>query len=327
MSATQRFIRAIFANLGTRTAVPDLTTGDGSLSYEQGYGPDYQRVKTDPLAKNPERDKMNQLFYDLTLNQRQYQLRGFPEYVTAAENGGAAVSYAEGAMVVHTDGAVYVSIVPNNTGDPTDATKWRRAFPRTPIATAAGTVDALTAAGIGEPDITALTDGLTVRVRAAGANTSTAPTFAAGTTAAKTIVKGNGLALVAGDIAGAGHWLTLTYDATQDKWVLQNPAAGVNVLGAGQTVQNVLASRAWSTTYTNTTGRPIFVSAAGSVGTSGAVVQLTVNGVLFPGTSDSVGGNTGYVSGAYAIVPPGGTYSLGVSTGVVGSLYTWSELR
>jgi hypothetical protein len=39
--------------------------------------------------------------------------------------------------------------------------------------------------------------------------------------------------LVAGDIAGAGHWIELQYDSTLDKWALQNPATGVTSSGTG----------------------------------------------------------------------------------------------
>jgi hypothetical protein len=90
-----------------------------------------------------------------------------------------------------------------------------------------GTSDAITAAFC--PVISHLTNALSVFVRATAANTTTTPTFtpANGTLAAKTIVKGAGTALVAGDIAGAGHWIELQYDAAIDKWVLLNPATGV----------------------------------------------------------------------------------------------------
>jgi hypothetical protein len=93
---------------------------------------------------------------------------------------------------------------------------------------AGGTADAIT--GSFTPGITGLASGgLTLYVRAGNANATTTPTFtpAPGVIAAKTIVKGNGLALAPGDIAGAGHWIELQYDLTLDKWVLQNPARGV----------------------------------------------------------------------------------------------------
>lgn len=74
--------------------------------------------------------------------------------------------------------------------------------------------------------------GMVLTVRALAANTSATPTFTPnnGVVAAKTIVKGNNLPLVAGDIAGAGFWAGLRYDLTLDKWVLQNPATGLQPL-------------------------------------------------------------------------------------------------
>ena len=95
------------------------------------------------------------------------------------------------------------------------------------ISAAGGTADAIT--GSYTPGITALTNGMTLYVRASSANATTTPTFtpASGTIPAKTIVKGAGAALAAGDIAGGGHWIELQYDLTLDKWVLLNPATGV----------------------------------------------------------------------------------------------------
>lgn len=89
------------------------------------------------------------------------------------------------------------------------------------VAVAGGTADAITAAFA--PAIAALYHGMTLYVRASAANTTTTPTFAPDGLTAKTIVKGSGSVLVAGDIAGAGHWLVLTYDQTMDKWVIGNP--------------------------------------------------------------------------------------------------------
>jgi hypothetical protein len=96
------------------------------------------------------------------------------------------------------------------------------------VCAAGGTADALT--GAFTPTVAALVDGMRVSVRAGAANATTTPTFAADATGAKTIVKGNNLPLVAGDISGAGHWLELVYDLALVKWVLQNPASGANLL-------------------------------------------------------------------------------------------------
>lgn len=95
------------------------------------------------------------------------------------------------------------------------------------ISAAGGTADAIT--GSYTPGIAALTNGMTLYVRAGFANLTTTPTFspAAGVIAAKTIVKGASSALAVGDIAGSGHWIELQYDQALDKWVLLNPGTGV----------------------------------------------------------------------------------------------------
>lgn len=89
------------------------------------------------------------------------------------------------------------------------------------VAAAGGTADAITATF--SPAVTSLTNGMTLYVRAALANTTSTPTFSPNGLAATTIVRANNQPLVAGDIAGAGHWLELQYDTTLVKWVLQNP--------------------------------------------------------------------------------------------------------
>lgn len=120
------------------------------------------------------------------------------------------------------------------------------------ISAAGGTADAIT--GSFTPGIQALTNGMTLYVRAASANATTTPTFtpASGTIAAKTIVKGAGAALVAGDIAGGGHWIELQYDLTLDKWVLLNPATGVTAASVAS-VQGAFKNLQASATGTNAT--------------------------------------------------------------------------
>ena len=100
-----------------------------------------------------------------------------------------------------------------------------------PTAVAGGTADAITADFT--PNV-ALTNGTTVIVRAGAANATTTPTFAPDGLAAKTIVKGNNLALAAGDIAGSGHWLEMNFDTVLDKWVLQNPYTQVAVASSAE---------------------------------------------------------------------------------------------
>lgn len=92
---------------------------------------------------------------------------------------------------------------------------------------AAGTGDAITASF--EPEIAQPVHNMTVFVRAKQANTSAVPTFKAGNASAIEMVKGNNRPLMVGDIAGEGHWLELRYDDLIRKWVLQNPAKGVDI--------------------------------------------------------------------------------------------------
>ena len=89
-------------------------------------------------------------------------------------------------------------------------------------AVAAGTVDAITATY--SPALLAFTNGIVLRFRPTGVNTSTAPTFSPNGLTAKTIVKGANQPLLAGDIAGVAAWAEVQYDLTLDKWVLINPA-------------------------------------------------------------------------------------------------------
>ena len=118
-------------------------------------------------------------------------------------------------------------------------------------ASATGTSDALI--GAFSPTIAALPSVgvLTVYVRAAYANATTTPTFTpnTGVIAPAVIVKGSGVALSPGDIAGAGHWLELQYDQTFGKWVLLNPANGVVGSNIIQSVTASVAANALTVGY------------------------------------------------------------------------------
>jgi len=104
-------------------------------------------------------------------------------------------------------------------------------------ATAGGTADALTATY--SPAPAALVAGLTLYLRAASANVTTTPQFSPNGLTGKTIVKNNNQALAVGDIAGAGHWLQLVYDATNGVWELMNPATVVGAVQTGGTANGV----------------------------------------------------------------------------------------
>ena len=123
---------------------------------------------------------------------------------------------------------------------------------------------------------------------------------------------------------GGGTWhvrdgsLLLPHSDTFISSVNAIAATAVNgqTLGVGQTWQNMLGSRAAGTTYTNSTGRPIFVSIVAGVPSSSAT--LAINGIVVGTTS------TGTTSQVGGIVPAGGTYVLQSNASV---LPYWAELR
>jgi hypothetical protein len=90
-------------------------------------------------------------------------------------------------------------------------------------------------------------------------------------------------------------------------------------LGYGQIWQVLTGSRAYSTTYYNTTGKPILVSVQGNTG-SVETTTFVVDGVtVCDYLSNTPGGDNPSMQ---IIVPSGSSYS---ATGI--SLRTWSELR
>ena len=118
-----KFFKVPFATSGDKTAVPDAVDANGNVSYTQGYSFDYQRQKTDPAAKNIERDKMNAVFNDITKAIAELQKQGVPDYITSTLNGGMAYSYSINALVRYNN-VLYVSLADANTALPTDTTKW-----------------------------------------------------------------------------------------------------------------------------------------------------------------------------------------------------------
>lgn len=119
---------------------------------------------------------------------------------------------------------------------------------------------------------------------------------------------------------GVGDTVTFV-NYTGTAWM----AMGANALGTGQTYSNVTGSRVLGTTYTNTSGKPIFVIAYITFGGGAGAYNFTVAG-------SAVGTITGsQANGALptigGIVPTGATYSVSFSSGSVGTLTSWTELR
>jgi hypothetical protein len=121
---------------------------------------------------------------------------------------------------------------------------------------------------------------------------------------------------------------TLTLPTTSGTVLTTASTDTVNSLNAGigvnQTWQDVTASRAIGTTYTNSTGKPIVVAITytNSAGTS--VQGLTINGVVTYASGVTTAGTSG--AGFTLIVPNGATYVTVSNTGTMTKV-TWNELR
>ncbi|WP_028535619.1 LamG-like jellyroll fold domain-containing protein [Paludibacterium yongneupense] len=152
-------------------------------------------------------------------------------------------------------------------------------------ATAGGTGDALT--GNFTPAISAATMAagvVEVTVRALSPNATTTPTFTPnpGVIAPAAIVKGAGAALAPGDIAGAGHWVTLQLDATLGKWVLLNPATGIAPAVNPQVRQTVQAGA------TDSNGRPACITVGAGLQPQLLATVIAVRLAFALGTSDYI---------------------------------------
>lgn len=99
-------------------------------------------------------------------------------------------------------------------------------------------------------------------------------------------------------------------------------ATAVQPIGVGQTWQDFTASRAAGTTYTNSTGRPIFVSVNSSQA-SYTYTRATVGGVALPQQGSGAAGYSQF-SSVWFVVPSGSTYSVSFTNG---TLLQWAELR
>jgi len=106
--------------------------------------------------------------------------------------------------------------------------------------------------------------------------------------------------------------------------VLTRSAAGVITLGAGQIWQDVKASRALVTTYTNTTGQLIDVAITCTSNAVSGVFYITVAGLVI-GYSSAASAVGAIVSGIFR-VPAGASYSVTGSGGVL-TITSWAELR
>lgn len=119
-----KYFRLPFGVDGDRTTVPDPAQPDGTVSYDIGFGPDYQLdPDTDPDALNVPRNQFNEIIFQTQDSIRVIQEHGFPDWISAADNDGVDFPYDAQAFVRYND-VVYYSLIDNNTFLPTNATYW-----------------------------------------------------------------------------------------------------------------------------------------------------------------------------------------------------------
>lgn len=124
-------------------------------------------------------------------------------------------------------------------------------------------------------------------------------------------------------LTGSNTW-TANQKIVGNLEVINLVVSGTNnlpLLGYDQTWQDVTASRALSTTYTNSTGKPIVIH-VNTVSSSGSTTAvLTVDDVVV--SSMRQDGDGACNIGITMIIPVGATYSLASNV----SILKWSELR
>lgn len=98
--------------------------------------------------------------------------------------------------------------------------------------------------------------------------------------------------------------------------------AAMSSYGFGQTDQDLTGSRAFGTTYYNTTGKPIFFYAKAQASSIGGTLSSTINGRAYP---EFQAYNTNAIAATSGMVLPGQSYSVqAISTG---ALQQWTEVR
>lgn len=131
----------------------------------------------------------------------------------------------------------------------------------------------------------------------------------------------------AGDVAkwlslGSGNWRCIRYMRANGQAITGGG------FGVGESNQDMTASRAAGTTYTNSTGQPIGVEVVIQSTAGGQIAMTpTINGVSQGQTTWQVSAS-GFQYQRYFVVPPGHTYSISTAgSSATPAISRWNELR
>lgn len=117
---------------GTKDSTPTQDPGDGTASYQTGYGTRYSTPPDDPESLPVPRLGYNGVLYDITQWIQQLTQYGTPNFITSADNLGVAYSYDLYARVLYSydesgdPGTFrnYTSITTSNNTVPTTQGNW-----------------------------------------------------------------------------------------------------------------------------------------------------------------------------------------------------------
>jgi len=107
-----KFFKTPFALAGNKTTVPESVQPDGSISYTEGWGPDYELANTEPDYKPISREQTNQMFNDVTSALYEAQINGVSAW--SADGSGLYPIYA---IVRHND-LLWMSTAATNATEP-----------------------------------------------------------------------------------------------------------------------------------------------------------------------------------------------------------------
>ena len=244
---TKYFLAAFAVDGDAVTSPPNAVQVSGSISYEQGYGPDYQLDPvTNPSALDIDRATTNGLYNDITGAIQWFQQNGVAYWIDATTNGGSAFPYALNAIVLYTDGNVYQSLAAANTVTPgTDPTKWQiigaigQQTQAGNYAVDTGAADAIAITLNPAPASLVALEGAPIRIKVAHPNATTTPQVTIDPFAAMTITNPDGSVLFPGQIAGGAVITVVTANGTTAQLVSGGINAAVAGNGVGGTRRNL----------------------------------------------------------------------------------------
>ena len=232
--------------------------------------------------------------------------------LAVADGGTGSSSLTLNSVLIGNGTSALLAVAPGTSGNllTSNGTVWASTAPAT-------TVSSFSAGSTGFTPNTTTTGAVTLAGTLATANGGT------GVTAAST---GTG-----GVVLSTSPTLVTPALGTPASGVLTNCTGTVNALNAGIGVNQTYSapSRVYSTTYTNSGTKPIFVNISGSntVANTTSGISLLVNSVIISTARNGGSGSGLLANQAYSVVtgiiPVGGTYSV---TPTSSTLASWYEL-